>query len=55
MGIIGKTQGVKIEARPRPKAVRRNGSNPEGGSAAVDEVVEEVAGAEEDAADLMSL
>src|SRR5579863_9585833 len=24
MGIIGKTQGVKIDARPNPKATRRN-------------------------------
>ena len=28
MGIIGKTQGVKIESRPNPNATRRKAPNP---------------------------
>ena len=28
MGIMGKTQGVKMEARPKPKATSRNAPMP---------------------------
>ena len=37
MGIMGKTQGVKMEARPKPKATARNASSPSAGGAAVDD------------------
>ena len=31
IGIMGKTQGVKMEARPKPKATARNASSPSAG------------------------
>jgi hypothetical protein len=30
MGIMGKTQGVKMEASPKPKATARNARRPSG-------------------------
>src|ERR1039458_3217478 len=36
MGIMGKTQGVKMEARPKPKATARNARSPSAGAAGVD-------------------
>jgi hypothetical protein len=32
IGIMGKTQGVKMEARPKPKATARNASSPSAGT-----------------------
>src|ERR1035438_7569175 len=37
MGIIGNTQGVKMEARPKPKATARNPNSPSTGAAGVDD------------------
>src|ERR1039458_5342235 len=37
MGIMGKTQGVKMEARPKPKATARNARSPSAGAAGVDD------------------
>ena len=37
MGIMGKTQGVKMAARPKPKATARNARSPSAGAAGVDD------------------
>src|ERR1017187_2523106 len=36
MGIIGNTQGVKMDARPMPNATARNASKPSAGAVPVD-------------------
>src|ERR1039458_9948690 len=45
MGIMWKTQGVKMEARPKPKATARNARSPSAGAAGVDAWVEDGSGA----------
>src|ERR1017187_6386370 len=45
MGIMGKTQGVKMEARPEPKATARNARSPSAGAAGGDAWVEDGSGA----------
>src|ERR1017187_4724813 len=45
MGIMGKTQGVKMEARPKPKATARNARSPSAGAVGVDAWVDDGSGA----------